>query len=178
VRVTATAIAGAVILEPEVVEDERGIFARILDTDVLERHGLQVTTLQRSVAYNRRRGTLRGLHWQDDPAVETKLVRCTRGRVWDVVVDLRPDSATFLHHVAVELTADNRLSLLVPPRVAHGYQSLTDATEVCYDIDAPYTPAAARGLRWDDPALGIPWPLEPTVMSDRDRAWALWEAQP
>jgi dTDP-4-dehydrorhamnose 3,5-epimerase len=172
-RLLPTAVAGAWICEPEPVADERGMFARLVDLAVLERHGVRLGPTEASVALNHRAGTVRGMHWQAEPAPETKLVRCTRGAVWDVVVDRRPGSPTEGAHAAVELTAEGRRTLLVPPLCAHGYQSLVDDAEVSYAIEGAYAPEAARGLRFDDPALGIDWPLPVTVVSGRDRSWPL-----
>lgn len=170
-RLVPTTLPDVWVCEPDPVADERGFFARLVDADVLEEAGLPWRPRQRSVAFNHRAGTLRGLHWQAEPSVETKLVRCTRGRVLDVVVDLRPASATYLRHVAVQLDEDNRRTLLVPPLHAHGYQALVDGTEVTYDIDGEHLPQLERGVRFDDPALGITWPLPVTSINDRDRSW-------
>ncbi len=172
-RLRPTEIDGVWVCEPVPVRDERGFFARLVDADVLAAHGLRCDGRQRSVAYNRRRGTVRGMHWQVEPDTEVKLVRCTRGAVHDVVVDVRPGSPTYLRHVSIELSADNRLTLHVPPLVAHGYQTLTDHAEVSYDIDGVHNPAAARGVRFDDPDLGIEWPLPATLVNERDRSWPL-----
>jgi dTDP-4-dehydrorhamnose 3,5-epimerase len=169
---TETRLAGAFTIDVETHEDERGFFARVWDGEELAAHGLDARVVQSSIAYNRLAGTLRGLHWQEAPYAETKLVRCTAGAIWDVIVDLRPDSPTFLEWVAVELTAENRRTLYVPERFAHGYQTLADATEVWYQMSERYAPDAARGLRWDDPRLGIDWPAaERRVISERDRTW-------
>ena len=174
---TATAIAGAWLLDPEPLADERGFFARTFCERELAAHGLDARVAQCSIAWNRERGTVRGLHWQAAPHGETpphgeaKLVRCTRGAVHDVIVDLRPEAATFGRHVAVELTADNRRQLYVPPGCAHGYQTLLADSEVFYQMSEPYAPGAGRGIRWDDPAFGLAWPLPVAVISDRDRSW-------
>ena len=129
--------------------------------------------VQASVSFNRRRGTLRGLHYQAAPHEESKLVRCTAGAIHDVVVDLRDDSPTLRSHVSVELSADNRRQIYVPPGCAHGFQALEDSTEVSYLISAFYEASASRGVRFDDPRLAVAWPLEPSVVSERDRAWPL-----
>jgi dTDP-4-dehydrorhamnose 3,5-epimerase len=169
---TETRLQGAFTLDPELQRDERGFFARVWDGDELACHGLETRISQSSIAYNDAAGTLRGLHFQQPPFAETKLVRCTRGAIWDVIVDLRPGSPTFLEWVAFELTAENRRTLYVPEQFAHGYQTLTDASEVWYQMSAPYAPESARGLRWDDPGLAIEWPeVEHRVISERDRAW-------
>jgi dTDP-4-dehydrorhamnose 3,5-epimerase len=167
-----TRLQGAFTIDPELIQDERGFFARIWDGEELARRGLVSRATQSSIAYNRAAGTLRGLHFQHPPFAETKLVRCARGAIYDVIVDLRPDSATFLEWVAVELTAENRRTLYVPEQFAHGYQTLSDDTEVWYQMSAPYAPDAAGGLRWDDPRLAIEWPTaERRVISERDRGW-------
>jgi dTDP-4-dehydrorhamnose 3,5-epimerase len=170
---TETRLAGAFTIDVERLEDERGFFARTWDAEELAARGLDARAVQSSMAYNRLAGTVRGLHYQEVPFAETKLVRCTAGAIWDVVVDLRRESPTFLEWVAVELTAENRRTLYVPERFAHGYQTLEDASEVWYQMSAPYAPDAARGLRWDDAKLRIDWPpAERRVISERDRAWS------
>jgi dTDP-4-dehydrorhamnose 3,5-epimerase len=169
---TETRLAGAFTIEPEPHDDERGFFARMWDGKEFEERGLDARVSQTSIAFNHAAGTLRGLHFQVAPFAETKLVRCTRGAICDVIVDLRPHSATFLDWIAVELTADNRKTLYVPAEFAHGYQTLADATEVSYQMSTPYEPQAARGLRWDDPKLAIDWPpAERRLISQRDREW-------
>ena len=166
----ATALPGVFVLEPERHEDERGFFARTYDPDELRAHGLDPAVAQASVSFNHRRGTLRGLHYQAAPCEEAKLVRVTRGAVFDVVVDARSGSPTRGRHVAVTLSAEDGNQLYVPAGCAHGFQTLADATEVSYLISAPYSPAHARGFRFDDPTLAIPWPESVTVVSARDRA--------
>jgi dTDP-4-dehydrorhamnose 3,5-epimerase len=170
-RFRETELPGAFIVETEPVEDERGWFARIYDEQELADRGLAFRFPQGSVAFNEARGTLRGMHYQEEPHAEAKLVRCTRGAVHDVIVDLRPGSPTFKRWVAVELTAANGRLLYVPEGIAHGYLTLADETETLYLISAPYAAEAARGVRWDDPAFGIEWPGAPHVMSEKDRAW-------
>jgi dTDP-4-dehydrorhamnose 3,5-epimerase len=172
---TETPLAGAFVLDVEPRVDERGFFARTFCRREFETRGLDPAVAQCNVAYNRRRGTLRGLHYQAPPVSESKLVRCTRGAIHDVIVDLRPDSPTRLRHFAVELTAENRRSLYVPDRFAHGYVTLTDDTEVTYQMGEFYTPGSERGVRFDDPALGIEWPVPVVLISDKDRAWPLLE---
>ena len=164
-------VPGAYLVEPDPSLDERGLFARTYDAELFRAAGLPLTTSQSIVAYNHLAGTIRGLHWQDEGAPETKLVRCTRGAVLDVLVDRRPASAGVT--ASIQLSADDRRAVYVPPMVAHGYQTLADATELTYDIEGSYAPSAARGLRFDDPALGLSWPLPVTVVSARDRAWPL-----
>jgi dTDP-4-dehydrorhamnose 3,5-epimerase len=170
---TETMLAGAFILDVEERRDSRGIFARTYCRDEFETHGLDPELVQGNLSYNNRRGTVRGMHFQFPPAADTKLVRCTRGALVDVIVDLRPESPTYLRHVAVELTAENRRSLYVPRRFAHGYQALEDGTEVTYLTGARYAPALESGLRHDDPALALTWPLPPVELSEKDRAWRL-----
>jgi dTDP-4-dehydrorhamnose 3,5-epimerase len=169
---TETRLAGAYTIDIEAHEDERGFFARIWDGDELDARGLDSRVSQASIAYNHLAGTLRGLHFQAPPHAETKLVRCTRGAIWDVIVDIRPESATFLEWIGVDLAAENRRTLYVPGGFAHGYQTLTDETEVSYQMSTPYVPDAARGLRWDDPRLEIDWPrADGRLISERDLAW-------
>lgn len=172
-----TKLRGAFLIDPEVREDERGFFARTFCQREFEAHGLKPGVAQCNLSFNQQAGTLRGLHYQAPPVAETKLVRCTRGAVLDVIVDLREGSPTYLQHVAVELSEDNRRALYVPELFAHGYQALTDGAEVTYQVGEFYTPGYERGLRFDDPRLAIPWPLPVTVMSDKDRAWPLLQAE-
>lgn len=171
---TPTELPGVVLVDPEPLEDERGFFARTFDAGEFAARGLGTSWPQASVSHNRRRGTLRGLHFQVAPHEESKLVRCTAGAIFDVVVDLRPDSPAYTRHVAAELSADNRRQIHIPPGCAHGFQALTDGAEVSYWISTAYAPEAARGARWDDPLFAIPWPLAPTVMSRRDREFPAW----
>lgn len=172
-----TGIDGAWILEAERLEDERGFFARTWDADEFAERGLNARLAQCSISYNRLRGTLRGLHYQVAPHEEAKLVRCTAGAIFDVVVDLRPDSTTFRDWFGVELSADNRLAVYVPEACAHGFLTLTDGCEVHYQISQFYAPEAARGVRWDDPAFGITWPGEVLVMNERDRTYPDFRAE-
>lgn len=168
-----TPLAGSYIIDIERREDARGFFARTFCARDFEERGLNATIAQCNVSYNRARGTLRGMHYQEAPAAETKLVRCTGGAIHDVIIDLRPDSPTYLRHVAVELTADNRRSLYIPEGFAHGFQTLTDSAEVTYQSGEFYAPGHERGLRHDDPALAITWPLPVSTIADKDRAWTL-----
>ncbi len=170
---TETKLQGAFIVDLERREDDRGYFARAFCQDEFREHGLEPVIAQGNVAFNRRRGTLRGMHFQYPPAAETKLVRCTRGAIVDVIVDMRPESPTYLEHVAVELTADNGRSLFVPRRFAHGYQALQDETETSYLVGEFYAPDLEGGLRFDDPRLAIAWPLPAGEMSPKDGAWPL-----
>ena len=175
-----TAVAGAVVVVPEPVEDERGLFARTVDRDAFAAHGLPTDWVQCSTSYSRNAGTLRGMHLQVRPHEEAKLVRCVRGAVYDVAVDLRPESASFRAWAGVELTAENRRALHVPRGCAHGFLTLTDGSEVLYMMDAPYVPEAARGVRWDDPAFGIDWPaaVAPRLIAERDATYPDWTGPP
>jgi dTDP-4-dehydrorhamnose 3,5-epimerase len=167
-----TELPGAYVIEPEPIEDERGFFARIFDRDEFAARGLENAFVQWSISQNAGAGTLRGMHFQSPPHDEVKLVRVTAGALYDVIVDLRPGSPAFKRWIAVELTAENRLSLYIPKGVAHGFQTLEDATEVFYGISAFYEPSAAGGVRWDDPSFGIEWPpSDRRIISDKDRSW-------
>jgi dTDP-4-dehydrorhamnose 3,5-epimerase len=166
-----TALAGAFVVEPERREDDRGFFARVFCQNEFTDHGLEPVIAQINVGFNRRRGTLRGMHFQFPPRAETKYVRCTRGAILDVIVDVRPESSTYLQHVAVELNADNGLGLYIPRRFAHGYQALADDTETTYVVGEFYAPEHEGGLRHDDPRLGIEWPLPVAEVSPKDLAW-------
>ena len=166
-----TELSGAHVLELDRKRDDRGWFARVWDGEALREAGLNGDLAQASTAFNERRSTLRGLHFQRPPHEEAKLVRCTRGAVYDVIVDLRPGSETFRRWLGVELTEENGLMLYVPEGFAHGYLTLADATETSYFISVPYAPGHAVGVRWDDPAFAIDWPAEPQVIGERDRAW-------
>ena len=172
-KITPTSIPGPAFVDMVELTDDRGFFARSYCRDEFVEAGLEPAVAQCNVSYNHLAGTLRGLHFQTADAPEAKLVRCTRGAILDVIVDMRPGSATLGQHVAVELTADNHRALFIPPLFAHAYQTLQDATEVHYQVSQPYTPNTERGLRFDDPVLGIDWPMAPTVMSDKDRNWPL-----
>lgn len=166
-----TDLPGAWVVEVERHEDERGFFARTWCEAEFRDRGLDPKLVQCNVSWNRRRHTLRGMHYQAAPHEEAKLVRCTRGAIHDVVVDLRPDSPTYRRWVGVDLTAENRAALFVPAGLAHGFLSLTEDTEVLYQMSEVYHPESARGVRWNDPAFGIEWPVEPAVISDRDAAY-------
>ncbi|CAM3526469.1 dTDP-4-dehydrorhamnose 3,5-epimerase [Deinococcus frigens] len=173
---TETKLKGAFIIDLELREDERGGFARTFCMNEFEAHGLKPQVAQCNLSFNHKAGTLRGMHYQLAPAAETKLVRCTRGAIVDVIVDLRPESDTYLEHVAVELNDDNRRALYVPELFAHGYQALSDGAEVSYQVGEFYTPGSERGLRYDDPRLGIQWPMPVSVISEKDAAWPLLKA--
>lgn len=170
---TSTGLAGAALVDLELREDDRGGFARTFCRQEFVDAGLEPLVEQCNLSYNHRAGTLRGMHYQVAPATEAKLVRCTAGAISDVIVDMRMDSATYLRSFAVELTAANRRALYVPPMFAHGYQALTDGAEVTYQVSEAYTPGTERGLRHDDPALGLSWPLPVSVISDKDAGWPL-----
>ncbi|MGZ9005789.1 MAG: dTDP-4-dehydrorhamnose 3,5-epimerase [Burkholderiales bacterium] len=164
-----TALPGVFVIEAELSEDERGFFARTWCESEAAAHGIEIVWLQFNSSYTRHRGTLRGMHYQRAPHAEGKLIRVTSGAIHDVVVDLRPESATYQQNVAVQLTAQNRLSLYIPPAaLAHGFLTLSDDTEVSYHMSAPYAPAAAAGVRWDDPAFGIQWPEAVRAIAERD----------
>ena len=163
-----TRIAGACLIEPELIQDERGFFARAWCKEEFIAQGLNPQFVQCSISFNVRKGTLRGMHYQAKPHEEAKLVRCTRGAIYDVIVDLRPASATFKQWVAVELTADNRKMLYVPEGIAHGFQTLEDQTEVFYQMSEFYHPESARGIRWDDPVFKISWRLQNPSLSLND----------
>jgi dTDP-4-dehydrorhamnose 3,5-epimerase len=172
-RFIPTELPGAYIVEPEPLNDERGFFARTVCAREFAAHGLATDFVQCSISVNNRRGTLRGLHYQTPPACEAKLVRCTAGAIVDVIVDIRAESPTYMKHLAVELTARNRRALYVPRMFAHGLQTLEDDTEVMYQISEYYAPGQSTGFRFDDPKLGIRWPLPVTEISPKDRQWPL-----
>lgn len=172
-KLTPTPLDGAVLVELETRTDDRGFFARTFCREEFAAAGLEPAVEQCNLSFNHRAGTLRGMHFQVEPALEAKLVRCTAGAVVDAVVDMREGSATYLQSFAVELSATNRLALYVPPLFAHGYQTLVDGAEVCYQVSQAYTPGTERGLRYDDPALGLSWPLPVSVISDKDASWPL-----
>jgi dTDP-4-dehydrorhamnose 3,5-epimerase len=168
---TEMRLKGAYIIDPERIEDERGFFARTWDRHEFEALGLNSTLAQCNISYNARRGTLRGMHYQVAPHEETKLVRCTAGTIYDVIIDLRPGSPTLREWLAVELSAANRRMLYIPPGYAHGFQTLEDHSEVFYQMAEFYAPDYARGVRWNDPAFGIIWPEVPQMIAARDQAY-------
>lgn len=170
-RFIETGLDGAWIVELEERVDERGFFARAFCQAEFEEHGIEADVRQANVSYNHLAGTLRGMHYQVPPAAETKFIRCVNGAIHDVIVDLRPDSPTYLQHVGVELSATNRRALYVPGLFAHGFLTLTDDAEVLYLVGEFYTPGHERGIRHDDPALKIDWPRPVTVISDKDASW-------
>lgn len=166
-----TPIPGPLVVEPEPIVDERGFFGRTFDAAEFRRRGLCTHFPQWSVSFNERAGTLRGMHYQDAPRREIKLVRCTSGAIFDVVVDLRTDSPTFCQSATTELSAENRRMMYVPEGFAHGFQTLTDGAEVAYFISVEYDVQLQRGVRWNDPAFAIEWPAAERIMSERDRAY-------
>lgn len=168
-----TPLEGAFVIELEERADDRGFFARSFCADEFAAHGLRTSLVQSNVSFNRRRGTLRGMHFQLAPRAEAKLVRCSRGRVFDVAVDLRPESQTFCRWFGVELAAGpgRERMLYVPEGLAHGFQTLEDESEVFYQMFERYSPEHARGVRWDDPAFAIAWPLPDPILSDKDRSY-------
>lgn len=168
-----TRLKGVYAIVPDLIEDERGFFARTFCQKEFEAHGLRPTLVQCSVSFNKKKGTLRGMHYQVPPHEEAKLVRCTRGAIYDVVLDLRPSSPTFKQWVAEELTAANRRMVYIPEGFAHGFQTLADHTEVSYQMSEFYHPECARGVRWDDPAFKIDWPVADAIVSKRDQSYEL-----
>jgi len=172
-----TPLKGAFLIEPERLEDERGFFARTFCRKEFEAHGLNPDIAQCSVSFNRRKGTLRGMHFQAAPHAEDKVVRCTEGAIFDVMIDLRPDSPTFKRWTATELTAENGRMFYIPAGFAHGFQTLHDNVEVLYQMSEFYHPECARGVRWDDPAFRIMWPeTGERIISARDKAWGNFQA--
>ncbi|WP_017656137.1 dTDP-4-dehydrorhamnose 3,5-epimerase [Fortiea contorta] len=170
---TETALNDAFMIELEQKPDHRGFFARTFCAQEFAAHGLKPTVAQCNLSFNHKKGTVRGMHYQIAPATETKLVRCTKGAIYDVIIDMRPESPTFLSHIGVELTPDNYRALYVPAMFAHGYQTLTDDSEVVYQVSEFYTPGYERGLRYDDPSFNIDWPLEVSDISEKDANWPL-----
>jgi dTDP-4-dehydrorhamnose 3,5-epimerase len=173
---TETKLKGAFIVDVEVRGDNRGGFARAFCAQEFEAQGLKSTVAQSNLSFNYKAGTLRGMHYQVPPACETKFIRCIKGAIYDVIVDLRPDSPTYKQHIGVELSAENRRSLYIPELFGHGYQALTDEAEVIYQVGEFYTPGCERGFRYDDPTFGIVWPLPVTEISEKDLAWSPFEA--
>lgn len=172
-RFHPTPLSGAYIVESEPHEDDRGFFARTFCAREFGDRGLVDTFVQCNASWNVRKGTLRGLHYQRPPSCEVKLVRCTAGALWDVIVDLRPGSPTYLHHISVALSAQDHRALYIPEMFAHGFQTLQDGTEVSYQMSEFYAPELAAGLRYDDPKLRIAWPLAVSSISDKDQSWTL-----
>src|SRR6185369_8701490 len=174
---TETKLKGAFILDIEKREDSRGFFARVFCQNEMKAHGLKPIIAQANTAFNLKKGTVRGMHFQFPPAAETKLVRCTRGAILDIIVDLRPESPTYLQHVEVELSEDNGRSLYVPERFGHGYQALRDKTETSYQVGEFYTPGSEGGLMYNDPRLKLQWPLPVSVISEKDAVWKLLDEE-
>jgi dTDP-4-dehydrorhamnose 3,5-epimerase len=168
---TETKLRGAYIIDLERREDERGFFARAFCQKEFEAHGIKPLIAQANIASNRKKGTMRGMHFQFPPAAETKLVRCTRGAILDIIVDLRPESPTYLQHISVDLNEDNFRALYVPERFAHGYQVLRDNTDTSYQVGEFYTPGCESGLMYNDPELALSWPLPVSVISAKDQGW-------
>jgi dTDP-4-dehydrorhamnose 3,5-epimerase len=176
--ITQTDLEGACIIDIDPRRDERGYFARVWCSREFDEQGLNTKLVQCNVAYNYKRGILRGMHYQNHPYAEVKLVRCTRGAVYDVIVDLRVDSPSYLKWVGVELTEENHRMLYVPEGFAHGYVTLQDDSELFYQVSQFYTPGAEGGIRWDDPAVGIEWPdVGELMISEKDRSWTLLETK-
>lgn len=169
-----SAIFGAIVIDPNRREDERGYFSRAWCSQEFGDNGINFVPVQENLGFSIRKGTVRGMHFQTEPALEAKLVRCTRGRIFDVVVDLRPESPSYRKWYGVELSAENGRMLYVPERCAHGYQTLEDSTDVYYLTSQFYTPNAARGVRFDDPTFSIDWPLAATTISEQDRNWPMF----
>lgn len=174
-RIVPLTLAGAAVVELDRREDERGFFARAFCVEEFAASGLNPLVAQANISYNRHRGTRRGFHFQRPPHAEAKLIRCVRGAVFSVAVDIRPESPSYLQHVSIELTADNHLALYVPEGFAAGMQTLDDDTELYYQVSSPYAPDFEGGLRHDDPRLGIAWPLPLSVISEKDARWPLLE---
>jgi dTDP-4-dehydrorhamnose 3,5-epimerase len=166
-----TKLKGAFIVEMEPREDHRGYFARAFCANEFAAHGIQPRVVQANMSGTRAQGTIRGMHYQLPPASEPKFIRCVRGAIYDVIIDMRPESPTYLQHIGVELTAENRRAIYVPDLFAHGHQALVDDVEIFYLVGEFYTPGCERGVRHDDPAVGIQWPLPVTVVSEKDMAW-------
>jgi len=168
---TETDLKGAFLIEPERREDSRGFFARTWCEKEAVAHGINPRVVQCDISFNRRKGTLRGMHYQKPPFEEAKLVRCTMGAIHDVIIDLRRDSPTFKHHLALVLTAESRRMLYIPEGFAHGFQTLEDSTEVFYQMSQFYAPDCAAGVRWNDPAFGIEWPDDTRIINERDQTY-------
>ena len=173
-RYIETKISGVVIIEPELLEDERGFFSRTWDEQEAGKHGLKLATAQCNISFNAHTGTLRGMHYQEKPHEEAKLVRCTGGALLDVALDIRRDSPTYRQWVSAELNAENRRALYIPEGVAHGFQTLSDNTEIFYQMGEYFHPESARGIRFDDPAFAIEWPDAKRIMSEKDMSYADW----
>ena len=167
---TETKLKGAYIIELEKLEDERGFFARTWDQKLFEKYGLNSNFVQSSISFNKKKGTFRGMHYQDKPYEECKLVRCTRGKIFDVIIDLRPESKTFKDWFGIELSEDNHMMLYIPEGLAHGFETLENDTEVFYQISVNYMENFAKRIRWNDQGFNIKWPIVPQIISDSDRS--------
>jgi dTDP-4-dehydrorhamnose 3,5-epimerase len=177
VKFVETNVKDVWVIELNEIADSRGFFARSFCGKEFEQHGLKATVAQANLSYNHKKGTLRGMHYSARPVTETKLVRCTAGAIYDCIVDVRPESPTYLQHFGIELTAQNRKALYVPEMFAHGYLTLTDGAEVVYQVGDFYQPGYERGVRYDDPAFGITWPVPIEVISEKDTKWAPFKAE-
>ena len=170
-----TKLKGSFVIELEKNIDIRGFFARSWDADIFEEHGINPKIVQCNISFNKKKGTLRGLHYQVQPYEEAKLVRCTRGRIFEIFIDLRPESSTFKQWESIELTDDNYKMLYVPEGFALGFQTLENNSELFYQMSQKYVPEASRGIRWDDPRFDIKWPLKITTISEKDKSWKLYD---
>jgi len=168
---TETELTGSYIIEIEKLEDERGFFARTWDQNLFKKNGLIPDLVQCNISFNKTKGAIRGMHYQIHPYEEAKLIRCTKGKIFDVIIDLRKDSKTFKKWVGLDLSEQNYKMLYVPERFAHGFQTLEDNTEVFYQMSQFYNPDSAQGVRWDDKAFNIKWPLKPTLISEKDQSY-------
>lgn len=172
---TKTKLQGALLIEPELLEDERGFFARIWDQKLFQENGLNSKVVQCSISFNKKKGTIRGMHFQVPPYEEVKIVSCTRGKIFDVIIDLRSKSETFKKWIDVELSAQNKKILYIPEGFAHGFQTLEDNTQVHYQISQFFSPEHSRGVRWDDKAFRIYWPLEKIIISKKDLSYSSFQ---
>lgn len=170
-----TALKGAYVITPELQEDKRGFFCRTFCEETFKERGLQFKIVQANLSYNKKKGTLRGLHYQESPYEEAKVVECRRGAIFDVILDLRPESPTYKQWCAIELSDKNRKMLFIPEGFAHGFQTLKEDTEVGYLMSEFYRPAASKGIRWEDPAFGISWPIQNPILSDGDQSYCPFE---
>ncbi|MCA0929569.1 dTDP-4-dehydrorhamnose 3,5-epimerase [Ruegeria profundi] len=170
---TETHLRGAYLVDLQEISDDRGFFARAFCANEFEKHGLKPAIAQINLSFNEKKGTMRGLHYQQAPATEAKFMRCISGAIYDVIVDMRPDSDTYLQHFGIELSVENRRALYVPEMFAHGYLALTDGAQAYYSASEFYTPGVEQGLRYNDPALGIQWPQPVTIVSEKDAGWPL-----
>jgi dTDP-4-dehydrorhamnose 3,5-epimerase len=173
---TETKLKGSFIIDPKRLEDERGFFARTWCQRESAAYGLHPQWVQCNISFNRKKATLRGMHYQSPPAAEAKLVRCTRGAIYDVIIDLRPGCSTFKQWIGVELSTENRRMLYIPEGFAHGFLTLDDKTEIFYQMSEFYAPGCARGVRWNDPAFAIEWPIDVSMISEQDRSYPDFQA--